>query len=112
MQTKLQPLSDACDPRLAEAIAHNAETGGSRWIEYDGVLMLVPLQALRHTVDYLKASDRREIVMTSVNAALACGFPSVKAGTASQDDAVGCAQDVVIWFANEVIAGRASLEVS
>jgi hypothetical protein len=54
----------------------------------------------------------RQVIMDSVNGNLKRNFPKVKAGKASQKLFIKCAMDVAIWFANEVVSGRASLEVN
>lgn len=97
------------DPRIAQAVEHNTAIGGSRWIEYGGMSVMAPLRDIQDAVTALKAGDHRK-VMASVNATLAQDFPRVKAERASQKQAMRCAQDIAIWFANEVIEGRATLE--
>lgn len=54
-------------------------------------------------------SGRRKI-MASVAAYLRKHLPSCARGTATQETAMNVAQDITIWFANEVREGRASLE--
>jgi hypothetical protein len=95
---------------IEDALAHNEQIGGSRVIEYGGMMTLVPVRDIQHAMTVLQANDRRK-VMASVNATLALTFPKVRSGAASQKMAMNCAQDIAIWFANEVLEGRASLEV-
>ncbi len=102
---------EAVDPRVAAAFAHNAQIGGSRMISYGGLDVMVPVRDVREAINALKAGDRIRI-MNSVLAALRRTFPKVKRGTASQKAAMNCAQDIAIWFANEIIEGRATLEIS
>jgi hypothetical protein len=93
-----------------EILAHNEQIGGSRWISYGGMELLAPIRDIRDSMDFLNSVDRRR-VMASVNAALANNFPKVANRTASQKVAMQTAHDVAIWFANEVIEGRAAIEV-
>ena len=50
--------------------------------------------------------------MRSVNATLTANYLKVRAGTAPQQIGIKFAQDVAIWFANEVIESRATLEAN
>lgn len=102
-------MNETTDPRITEAMARNAHLGGSRWIEYGGMMIMAPLRDINDAVTSLKTGDRRKI-MASVSASLAGDFPRVKAEKASQKQAMRCAQDIAIWFANEVVEGRATLE--
>ena len=99
------------DPRVADGLAKNAAIGGSRWIEYGGMTVMAPTRDIAQAVDALRRGNRQRI-MRSVNKALAKSFPAVKAERATQQLAMRCAQDIAIWFANEIIEGRATLEVS
>lgn len=99
------------DPRIPAALAHNDTIGGSRFIEYGGMMIMVPVRDIRQAMDALRTGDKA-VMMASVNATLARTFPAVKAGTATNKQAMECGQDIAIWFANEVVEGRASVEVS
>ena len=102
--------SETTDPRFAAAMRSNDEIGGSRMIDYDGMIIMAPVRDIRHAIDALTDGDRQQI-MQSVNSAIRRTFPKVKRGTASQKSAMQCGQDIAIWFANEIIEGRATLEI-
>ena len=50
--------------------------------------------------------------MVSVRRSIKKLFPRVKRGTASQKEAMDCAQDIAIWFANEIVEGRQTLSLN
>ena len=102
--------SQTTDPRIIKALEHNAALGGSRMIDYEGMIIMAPLRDIQEAIVALNEGDRQQM-MRSVNAAIRRTFPKVKRGTASQKAAMECGQDIAIWFANEVIEGRASLGV-
>ena len=98
---------------MQQALAHNETIGGSRMVEYQGLQVLVPVRDLRDAVELLTKKNRAEIrrVMTSVNGSLQRNLAAVSTGTAQQETAMNFGQDVAIWFANEIVHGRASLEI-
>lgn len=104
-------MTDEEKMTIADALAHNTQVGGSRIISYDGMELLAPLRDIKESIDFLNNNDRRK-VMASVNATLARRFREVKKGTASQKIAMECMQDIAIWFANEIIEGRETLEIN
>jgi hypothetical protein len=119
----LRCMAEAGDPEAKASVQQIMSTmlainqqaaGGSRWVEYDGMMVMVPLQHIRDAMAYFSKRHPtvRRGAMESVKASIARLSPGVKAGTASHEDSMGCCQDIAIWFANEVIEGRATLEVS
>lgn len=109
MNDPLQKHQDA----LQQALAENSKIGGSRMVEYAGLQVLVPVRDIHHAYDkFLTMGDRyRKDVMQSVTRSLNDKLPHVSAITASSQVAMQCGQDIAIWFANEVIEGRATLEI-
>lgn len=100
---------------LEKALEHNKKYGGgSRCISYGGLECLAPVIDIKNNVKYLESCsvEKRKGIMSSVQNYLNENFDSVKAKKASQEVAMNCAQDVGIWFANEVLEGRASVEVN
>ncbi len=99
---------------LDELLTHNAQrAGGSRIIEYGGLKCIAPLNEIQQGIALLMAAgDARPALIAEVNRCLKRSMRSVKRHKASQQVAMNWAQDVAIWFANEVIEGRASLEVN
>ena len=70
----------------------------------------IPLRDIREGVAMLAAEPRRREIVACTDRALRKNFPAVKAGKAPLHMAMECGQDVALWFANEVIEGRASIE--
>jgi hypothetical protein len=97
---------------LSEALAHNAEIGGTRMIEYKGLVVMAPLRDIKESLAMMQVNDEefRHDLMASANRYLRRNFRSVKNQTASHEVAMNCAMDVAIWFANEIFEGRATLE--
>jgi hypothetical protein len=88
------------------------QPGGYRQIQYGEMVVVAPLVDIRHALQALEQMPpaRRESTLRSVNRALKRALPSVSSGTAAQKKAMAFGQDIAIWFANEVLNGRASLE--
>lgn len=96
---------------LDGVLEHNARhAGGSQLIFYGGLTLAAPKSDVEEAVGLMRllTGPARKQHMNSINATLARNFPKVKAGKASQKLAMQTAQDLVLWFANEVIEGRAS----
>jgi hypothetical protein len=105
---------ESVEDHLAIATAANASLGGSRSLEYKGVNALVPLYQLESALDTLRAfpdRERQKIVRSAV-IVLGRNLLSVREGKAPIEVAMHFAEDMVIWFANEVIEGRASLSLN
>ena len=105
-----QPPSGEMD--YAAVLAHNEKfAGGSVIITYRGETGIVPRDDVVEAVDELEGYGGvlRRHVIASVNAALASNFSAVRDGTAPQEIGIAFAQDLALWFANEVIEGRAVL---
>ena len=99
------------DDKLQYAVTRNNDIGGSRWIDYRGLMIMAPVRDILQAINSLNRGDRRKI-MASVSASLARDFPKVEKGKATHKIAMRCAQDIAIWYANEVIERRATLELS
>ena len=110
----LELLGNPPEGQVGEAAdRYNKEhAGGSVRIRYEKWLFTAPYSHVVDAVHYLRGMGRRERtkVIQSVNRSIAELFPMVKARTASQEQAMLCAQDVGLWYANEIIEGRATLE--
>lgn len=100
---------------LEQVLATNAkEAGGSRVIQYRDVSLVIPMSELNEALRLMKqlSRHRRCGVVSSISVALDHNVPLVAEGKLSQRQAMQCAQDLTLWFANEVIEGRASLHAS
>jgi hypothetical protein len=105
-----ETTNDAVDlPEAVQgALQANAKIGGSRMISYGGMQILAPARDIQQAIEALQNGDRQRI-MVSVRKSIKRVFPQVKRGTASQEKAMICGQDIAIWFANEIIEGRQTL---
>lgn len=93
---------------VKNALAANERTGGTQTIVFRGAVIMAPVRAIRSAIDDLRSTDRIAM-MASVNEEIDAAWPLIKAQKASQETAMHCMQDIAIWFANEVIEGRATL---
>src|SRR5262252_7457610 len=86
---------------------------GSRFVEFDGHQVRVPLAEVQEALTMLHkhSPEVRKRIMRSISITLGRNWPKVRAGTASPHAMILTRQDISIWFANEVLAGRTSLEV-
>jgi hypothetical protein len=80
-------------------------------VNYRELTVLVPVTDLFEAMELVVETGRtdRVAMMASVAQALAESYPQVIAQTASLELAMSLGQDVAIWFANEVLEGRAAL---
>jgi hypothetical protein len=96
---------------LEEALAQNAAIGGSRTVTYRDLVIVVPLRDIEDARKALTEGNRHRL-MRSVRSAIDGAYEEVAAGRAPHSVAMNIGQDIAIWFANEVIEGRATLEVN
>jgi hypothetical protein len=111
MTDEKKPMSEEDLKALLDSVFK--QPGGSRQIEWgDGYFCIVPLKDLKYSLERLQGMPpaKKGTVLASVKAYLDEHMPSVQAQTATQEVAMNCAQDVCIWFANEVLEGRQKLE--
>lgn len=102
-------VEETCNPQ--DALAYNEAICGSRLIVYDGVNVLAPVRDIRQAITLLSNGDRQHTVMLA-RRNIEKTLPAVRHGTASQYATMMCARDVAVWFANEVIEGRETLETN
>jgi hypothetical protein len=97
------------DPRMAEFPDQNATIAGTHVIVYGDLTVLAPLRDIHIALGNMRSmmAAERRLVAASVNAALAKSLRRVKAHAASEKQAMAFMQDIVIWYANEIIEARA-----
>lgn len=97
---------------LRQAMVHNKQHAeGNVMISYAGMEFLVPRDEFLEVLEPLRAVSDRAAVMASVNFSLQRVLQKIRGGRLSQiepNEAAAFMQDVAIWFANEVIDGRAT----
>lgn len=105
---------DSHDIALQRAVAANAKIGGSRFITYGGLQVFVPVRDIHQSLDKFRTMGDayRKDIISSVNKSLDATIPLVRDSKATQQQAISAAQDVAIWFANEILEGRATLEMN
>lgn len=81
--------------------------GGAVEINYKGFIVVAPTEHLEQAVVLLKEDECKEDVLKSVNKYLDDNIKAVADGSASQDIAMNLCQDITLWYANEIIEGRA-----
>jgi len=87
------------------------QPGGAFQIEYGGEFNIIaPANDVHRAIRQLREIKDRRQLMASVNLEIAKALPKIKNGTATQTEAMDCAQDITIWFAYEVLEGRKTLE--
>jgi hypothetical protein len=103
------------DPIIEHVLAHNSKyAGGSQTIAYHGGTVTAPvcdIQAAIEELLHLTAGDRQK-ALASVTRALDKNRQKVFAGEATQAQAMAYMEDVAIWYANEVLEGRATLAIT
>ncbi len=88
------------------------QVGGSMQISYEDFGIVAPTNDVHKAINLLRGYNKRGRValIKSVNKAIRAALPKIKDGSATQKEAMDCAQDITIWFANEVIHNRKTLE--
>ena len=86
---------------------------GSRFVEFDGHQVRVPLAEVQEALTTLHkhSPEMRKRIMRTISITLGRNWPKVKKRTASPRDTILTRQDISIWFANEVLDGRARFEM-
>jgi len=95
---------------------HNAaHGGGSRSILYKECGVMAPMCDILMAIETLNAmavASERQAFIRRVERSMERSYPKMMKQKASQRTAMNFMHDVVIWFANEVIEGRQTLEVN
>ena len=86
---------------------------GSRFVEFDGHQVRVPLAEVQEALTMLHkhSPEMRKRIMRTISITLGRNWPKVKKGTASPHALILTRQDISIWFANQVLDGRARIEM-
>ena len=97
-------------PSPEEIATAFSQPGGYRQIQYLETMIVAPLNHVKEAIVTLQGYSRskRKQVIRSVNVALAMSYS--RCDHFSQQQFLEFAQDVTIWFANEVVEGRAEME--
>lgn len=88
------------------------QDGGSMQISFEDYCIVAPTNDVHQAMRLLKTYNKRGQValLKSVCKSIRKTLPSIKDESATKKEAMHCAQDIVIWFANEVLHNRATLE--
>lgn len=99
---------------MDEVLQQNELIGGSRTIQYGELVVTVPLRDIKAIINRFqrRGASYRKRVIASVVKALEHDVPLVKEQRATQAQALACAEDIAIWFGNEVIEGRQTLSIN
>ncbi len=85
------------------------QEGGICQIEYDGMIIVAPMEHVKYALRELQKGNKADL-MESVNRSLKHSMPRIKSGSATQEEAMAAGQDIAIWYANEILEGRASMQ--
>ena len=90
------------------------QPGGAVSIQYKHFEIQAPRKELLYALTNMRAlkGEEKRSFMRSVNKALAEATEKADQGRITQQEAMTMGQDCVFWYANEIIEGRATLEVS
>lgn len=102
------------DEKWKRELPKNLKLGGTVKIQYADTDFMIgaPLAHVHQAIELLKEQNRaqRKNTMHNVNRAIRQMLPVVGEEKASTKQAAELAQDIAIWFANEVVEGRKSLD--
>lgn len=81
-------------------------------VQYRERLVKTPLKDIQYALKYLSQNEaRRQRVLFGVNHMLAINYKKIQAGgKIPTETTIAFEQDVAIWFANEILAGRARMD--
>ena len=90
------------------------QPGGAQRVLYSGLEALVPLAEVRQLVEDLRAMPTTDVLYLAamVSANLSRSVTRMKARKLTQGEAADHVHDMAIWFACEVWAGRANLQLA
>lgn len=88
------------------------QTGGSMQIRHGDTMIYAPTNDVHKAISLLKQYNQKErkSVIKSVNDSIKKLKPLVMSTKATEQEAMNCAQDITIWFANQILEGKATLE--
>ena len=98
---------------IEKALEPNKAQGGTVMIEYeDGWVVGAPLFHVHQAISILRDMNRQRKRAALRNAMKSIDrlLPLAKEHKASHQEAMFLAQDITIWFANEVVEGRKKVE--
>lgn len=100
---------------VAKKLEPNEKLGGTVIIKYgdaDNWAVGAPLDHVKFAVERLRGMNRqsKRHTMRNVMKSIEKLLPLAKAETATHQQAMFLAQDITIWYANEVLEGRAKIE--
>lgn len=72
-------------------------------------IVLVPLNHLNSAIDSMKDDPNRIRILQSIESCINEHYQSMMDHKASQETAMNFCQDITLWYANEVIEGRAKV---
>lgn len=95
-----------------DILAENAIHGGTAMVKYKDTDFAagVPLAHLYEALEILQKKPDRKDVMKKISRHIDSNYEAGMRGELTQADALGLAQDVGLWFANEVLEGRKTME--
>jgi len=105
--------AQAKQDKLLNYVEASEKAGEHKRIIYGDCEVVAPVSDIEEAIALIRRStpEANRRAMASIKAYLARHTPRANAGKASQKIAMQCAQDIAIWFANEVVEGRASLRI-
>lgn len=95
------------DPNISHIIN---QPGGCTQIVYGEHHLFAPTNDIHTALELLRSSTDRVRRMKTVQREINRNLPKLEKGTIMPQEANNLAADITIWFANEIIEGRASLE--
>lgn len=81
-------------------------------IQYADMQIAAPKADVLKALESLRSDDNKSAVMNSVNDSLSAVVARINNDTASEKEMQNFCMDVAIWYANEILEGRAALNVS
>lgn len=87
------------------------QLGGGVSIQYQDFMVVAPRAHVVDAVEMIKQEDTtsKKHILKSIQHSIKTLLPLLIAGTATQQQAMDCAQDISLWYANEIVEGRAEL---
>lgn len=93
-----------------DILKNNANLGGTVRISYNDFEVMAPYDHLLDVYGCLSANKNRRGIIVSVEKSIKNTIKKHEKGRASNKELCNLAQDICIWFANEIIDRRKSFQ--
>jgi hypothetical protein len=97
------------DPKPVDMESLWLQGGGTVSISYGNLEIVAPRKEVVRAITMLRGERDRARLMRRVKHCIELGIRTMNSPRATAKKAIQCAQDIALWYANEIIEGRQKL---